>query len=85
MSESTINGIGQRNKVMCRALVLENYGDSFDIVSKTIQSQNGKAKAKQFTFDIEYKDLTKYIKRYDFMVLTKISNYITDLKIEGID
>lgn len=85
MSESTINGIGQRNKVICRALVLENYGDSFDIVSKTIQSQNGKAKAKQFTFDIEYKDLTKYIKRYDFMVLTKISNYITDLKIEGID
>lgn len=82
MSESTINGIGQRNKIMCRALILENYGNSFDSVSKKIQSLNGKAKAKQYTFDIEYKDLTKYIKRFDFMVLTKISNYITDLKIE---
>ena len=85
MSERTINGIGQRSKVMCRALVLKNYGDSFDKVSKKIQIQNGKAKAKMFTFDIEYKDLTKYIKRFDFMVLTKMSNFITDLKIEDID
>ena len=82
LSESTIDGIGKRGKVLCRAVLLEGYGNSFDVVSKKLQELNGKAKAKQYTFYIDYKELTKYIKRFDFMVLTKISDFITDLKIE---
>jgi hypothetical protein len=84
--ESTTNGIGQRNEVYCRALVLETskYGNSFDEIQKTLASNNGKAKAKQIHFTVKYKDFTKYIKRFDFMVTTKLTKHISKIDIEDI-
>jgi len=86
MGESTINGIGQRNKISCRAIVLERekYGSSFDSIKQELNENNGIADAKQYHFYIDPKDLHKYIKRFDFMVSTKISKHIKELKVKDV-
>jgi len=84
--ESTINGIGQRDEVYCRALVLETskYGDSFDKIQNHLVSNDGKVKAKQIHFTVKYRDFAKYIKRFDFMVATKLTKHISKIDIEDI-
>lgn len=84
--ESTIDGVGRRNSVYCRALVLEKkkYGNGFDEIKQTLASKNGKAKAKQLHFSMEYTSFTKYIKRFDFMVATKLTRHISELDVEDI-
>lgn len=82
--ESTISGIGNRQQIHFRALLLETaiYGDSFDQIQKYLQTHNGKVKAKQVFFEVQYKSLNKYIKRFDFMVTTKLAKYIDNIDIE---
>ena len=84
--ETTINGIGQRDSVYCRALVLETskYGNNFDEIQKFLAINDGKAKAKQFHFSVKSKDFTKYIKRFDFMVATKLTQHISKLDIQDV-
>lgn len=82
--EHTIDGIGKRGKICFMALVLETAecGSTFDEIQKYLQSNNGKANAKKVHFDVEYADLGKYIKRFDFMVATQLTQHITELEIE---
>lgn len=84
--ESTITGIGQMDTVSCRALVLETskYGSSFDEIQKALANKDGKAKAIQIHFTMKYKDFTKYIKRLDFMVATKLTKHISTLDVEDV-
>lgn len=84
--DSGITGIGQRNSIYCRALVLEKskYGSSFDEIQKTLAEKGGKAKAKQIHFSVDPKVFGKYIKRMDFMVATKLTAYISDIEIEDV-
>lgn len=84
--ESTIDRVGQRDSVYCRAWVLETseYGNTFDEIKKALDARGGRAKAKQVHFSVKYKDFTKYIKRFDFMVATKLTKHISDLDIEEV-
>jgi len=85
--EHTTGGIGKREKLYCSAIVLEtkDYGNNFDEIQKKLDSNNGKAKAKQIAFEISYSDFGKYIKRIDFAVATKLTKHITELKIKEIE
>jgi hypothetical protein len=84
--EFTINGIGQNNTIYCRALVLEKskYGSSFDEIQKSITDKGGNAKAKQIHFKVDPTVFTKYIKRFDFMVATKLTAHISNIEIEDV-
>jgi hypothetical protein len=84
--ESTIDGIGRKESIYCRALVLETskFGNTFDEIKESLAVKNGKAKAKQFHFSVKLKDFTKYIKRIDFMVATKLTKHISKIEIEDI-
>lgn len=82
--EFTTTGIGKRNILPFMALVLDKteYGESFDEIKKNIDSKSGIVKAKTFHFYVNYNDLGKYIKRFDFMVATKLTKYISEIKIQ---
>lgn len=82
--EQTTNGVGKREKLYFMALVLETAecGSTFDEIQKYLELNNGKAKAKKVRFDVKYADLGKYIKRFDFMVATKLTQHISELEIE---
>lgn len=85
--EHTIDGIGKREKLNCSAIVLQtkDYGNNFDEIQKKLIENNGKAKAKQFAFEISYSDFGKYVKRIDFAVATKLTKSITELTITEIE
>lgn len=84
--KSAPSGVGQREEVYCRALVLptSKYGNSFDEIQKNLASNGGEVKAKQIHFTVKYNDFTKYIKRFDFMVTTKLTKYISKIDVEDI-
>jgi len=85
--EHTIGGIGKREKVHCSALFLETkeYGSNFEEIKRNLEIKNGKAKAKQISFEVKYSAFGKYIKRIDFMVVTKLTKYISEIKIKEIE
>lgn len=66
----------------CRVLLLDRrkYGRTFDGISQQIKSLK-MIDVIQKSFDIKYMDLFKYIKRIDFMTLSKISENINSLNI----
>lgn len=82
--EHTTEGIGKRNKIHCSALLLERkkYGETFDEIQENLEVNNGKANAQKISFEVKYSDFGKYIKRIDFMVVTKLTKYISELKIK---
>ena len=86
MGESTIDGIGRNDEVYCRAILLETkiYGNSFDEICEKIKELNGYVKAKQIHFNVKYKTLYKYIKRYDFVVASKLTKYISNMELDSI-
>ena len=81
--EQTILGIGKSEKLSFTALVLETaeYGNTFDEIQNHFQSNNGQAIAKKIHFAVKYEDLGKYLKRFDFMVATKLTKYISEIEI----
>lgn len=85
--EHTTDGIGKRNKIHCSAILLEtkDYGKTFDQISEKLTNSEGKAKAKRISFEVNYSDFGKYVKRIDFTVATKLTKYISELKIKDID
>jgi len=85
--EHTIGGIGKRDKILCSALLLETkeYGNNFEDIKKNLENNNGRVKAKQISFDVKYSDFGKYVKRFDFMVTTKLTKYISEIKIKEIE
>ena len=82
--EHTTGGIGKREKVYCSAIVLETkeYGYSFDQIKQKLNSSNGEVKAKQITFEVNYRDFGTDIKRFEFAVATKLTKHITEVKIK---
>ncbi len=86
MGESTIDGIGKTGEVLCKVLVIEKekYGFTFDEIKRNLQNEEGIVNVKESHFSMPYKKLDKYIKRYDFMVSTKISKYVKQILIDEI-
>lgn len=84
--EHTIDGIGKRKKIHCAAILLQtkDYGNSFDQIAASLKKDDGKLNAVRISFEVDYCDLGKYIKRLDFTVATKLSKHISELKIRDI-
>lgn len=78
----TTSGIGKSGKVNCVVLLLETekYAQSFDEIKKLL-AINPKVDVIKKTFPIEYKELGKYIKRVDALMLTEMGNYIREMNI----
>jgi hypothetical protein len=84
--ESTINGVGKSEKILCTALLLETSlcGSTFDEIAAFLRQKNGKAKAKKVHFHMKIKDLSKYVKRFDLMVVTRLSTHIKELDVTDV-
>jgi len=81
-SDFTTNGIGEDGNVICTVLLLETekYAQTFDEIKEQL-SLNPKVDVIKKTFEIDYRDFGKYIKRVDSMMLTQLGNYIQEMNI----
>jgi len=79
MGEDSIIGIGQHGS-SCRVLYLDEnvYGSTYDEIQRKIANAET-VDVGQFSFSLSYEQLSKYIKRFDFLATTdllKIANNI---------
>lgn len=83
LSEFSLNGIGKSGKVSCYVLLLETqkYGHSFEDIKKNIQDVESVDVIKK-SFKIPYSELGRYIKRFNFMALSGISEHIPVINIK---
>jgi hypothetical protein len=83
LSEFTITGIGYRGEVYCSVLLIEKekYGQTFDNIASKTSSVDPVDVIKK-SFRIKYEELGKYIKRFNFMVVSELSNYIQEINIQ---
>ncbi|MUP39430.1 MULTISPECIES: hypothetical protein [Labilibaculum] len=85
LEETTTNGVGRKEQVVCNILFLfqSEYGDNYDeIKAKLIRKDKLKVHKKSFL--ISYTDLNKYIKRYDFMAITEMLNGVRQIEVEDV-
>lgn len=82
LGESTISGIGEDDCVYCKILYVDKseYGNNFDEIAKKIQA-SGKIAMKRKNIEIKYSELRKYIKRYDFIVMSELAKYANKIEI----
>lgn len=81
-SDLTTDGVGSRGKVNCKVLLLEKekYAETFDEIKAQLKI-NPNVDVIKKTFSVDYKDLGKYIKRVDALMLTEMGNYIQEMNI----
>jgi hypothetical protein len=86
LGESTINGIGKSNQVSCSILYVDKatYGENFEEIKRKIKS-DGTLRLKKKDIDVKYSELGKYIKCYDFIMTTELSEYATTIEIDEHD
>ena len=82
LSEHTIQGIGRGKEVNVKILFLhkEDYGDNYDEIESNISKEDS-IKVYAETFYIKYNELRKYIKRYEFLAVSKLFDSIKELEI----
>ena len=78
LSESTMNGIGQRNEVYCTIMYVDEA--KYDDAESKIGT-DGILKVHKKTLTIRYSDLNKYIKRYDFLAMTDLVKNVSKIEI----
>lgn len=80
--DSTLVNLNDHNKVLCSVLLLEKskYGYSFDEISSRIHDQEQVDVVKK-SFWVEYTRIGTYFKRFDFMALTDMGDYISSMNI----
>ncbi len=83
---SDFEGIGQRNQTSCSILYVskDEYGDNFEAIETNIR-QNGKVTLKKKNLYVNYSDLGKYIKRYNFIATTELTRFASTIEIEEED
>ena len=81
--EHTTTGIGKKGFTSCSALTLDKecYGNTFDEIKTNINSQSIKVQITRISFQMKYSDFGKYIKRFEFGIVTKLSKHITNFDI----
>lgn len=81
-AEFTTDGIGTHGSVSCTVLLLETnkYAQTFDEIKSQLVLQS-KVDVIKKTFNVNYSDLGKYIKRVDTMLLTEMGNYIKEMNV----
>lgn len=82
MTEFTTDGIGRKDSVNCNVYLIESnkYGNNFDEIESKLKSSAIVDVVKK-TFKVSYTELYKYIKRYDFIALTRLSKHIKNINI----
>lgn len=82
LSDFTIQSIGQDGGIDCTVLLLEKdkYAKSFDEIKEIIKDAS-KVDVIKRRFRVNYKDLGRYIKRIDALMLTEMGNYIKEINI----
>ena len=82
LDESSILGVGSENTVYCTIIYVDKstYGSTYDEVAETIKSTENVIFTSK-NFEVNYTDLKKYIKRFDFIALTEIADLARNFKI----
>jgi len=85
LSESTTEGIGQSEEVFCSIFYVQKseYGEDFATIKAKILEDNGVLRLERLRFSVKYKDLGKYIKRYDYIVMSQLTNYANQIVWAG--
>ncbi len=83
LSESTTDGIGRKGKATCSILYVgkKEYGNNFDEIEAKIKSV-GTFRVMKKVFYVDYNELGKYIKRYDFIATNELTKYVTTIEID---
>ena len=83
LGESTIQGIGKSIQVSCSIFYINTaeYGTDFEEIQTKIK-QDGTLKLKKKNIYINYSELGKYIKRYDFIATTELAKYASTIEID---
>lgn len=83
LTENTLNGIGESNKVSCSVLFVNkaDYGNNFEEIEAKIKA-DGTLKLQKKNFYIKYSDLGKYIKRYNFLAMSELSRFASEIEID---
>lgn len=86
LSESTIDGIGRNGKVHCSILFVnkDDFGNSFDEITTALKCIDTLKVFKKSLY-INYSDLWKYIKRFDFLVASPMTSLVEEIEIEDIE
>ncbi|MEP0986016.1 hypothetical protein [Ekhidna sp.] len=86
MSDSGIKGIGGSDKVGCKILFLskEDYGSSFDDINSQLRNLDETVTVYKKTLYVEYKNLGKYLKRFDFLATSELFSNMRDIEIEEL-
>ena len=82
-NESTINGIGKRDKMVCSIfyVIKSESGNNFEEISNTI-NKTVTSRIKRKNIYIEYSKIGKYIKRFDFIAFTEILRNVNTIEID---
>jgi hypothetical protein len=80
--EEAILGIGASDSILITAWLLEKYkyGKGFDEIRENILNDNGVVTIEKKNFTVKYTDIGKYMKRFSFMVSTRLAKYISKLE-----
>lgn len=83
LGEFTTTGIGTKGKVGCDILYVlkDEYGGNFEEIKASISSKDNLSLKKETIF-INYSDLGKYIKRFEFLSITRIAEDVMTIEIE---
>jgi hypothetical protein len=86
LGESTTNGVGRNDQVHCSVLYVnkDEYGSDFDEIQTTI-SKDDVLKLKRKNIYIKYSNLGKYIKRFEFIATTRVSEFASTIEIEDVE
>lgn len=81
LGESSIQGVGE-GALGCSILFVykKDYGDNYDEVEARIRS-NGALTLYQKRFYISYKDLGKYIKRFELLLTNELTKHVSAFEI----
>lgn len=82
ITQTSLNGIVGRDKIACTVLFLKRseYGNSYDEIADKLRG-NGNLKLHKKYIDIETSSLGKYIKRFDFLATTDLTNLASTVEI----
>lgn len=85
LSETTTNGVGRQGNAVCHILYLDESkcGNNFDEINQRIKEKDT-LKLKRKSFFITYSEFKKYIKRYDFVVTSELTQNVSDIEIEEV-
>lgn len=83
LTDSEIRDIELDDEVNCNILYLDKstYGNNFDDIENKIRKLDTLPLRKKRLY-VKYGDLGKYIKRFNFMVLSEMARYASNIQVE---